>query len=283
MGVRTSLSYQATSSWKRLDFFLKDRGISRKLITSLKYIGCLQVNGSPATTIHPVSAGDIVTLLFPPENTLSCAPEEGSFSILYEDDDILVIDKPYGIATHPAPGTKGGTLGNFVSGYYQTCGCPISFRPVSRLDKTTSGVIVIAKHAFSHHRLSAQQTDGTFQKTYLALVEGIPAPPEGTIRFPIIRETPTSLKRICHPEGKPAHTDYRVLSHRETKALVELQLKTGRTHQIRVHMSQIGHPLTGDLLYGGSPWERLCLHSWRTGFVHPVTNQPMTFTAPCEF
>lgn len=283
MQIRDTLYFQAEHNWKRLDFFLKANGISRKIITQLKYIGCLKINGEPAITIQPVFKGDTVTLVFPDETEFSCAPQPGEFKILYEDCDILAIDKPYGIATHPAAGTKNGTLGNFVSQYYLDNGYHLAFRPVSRLDKDTSGVILIAKNRLSHHILSEQMKTNRFQKTYLALVSGVPSQRSGEITFPISRETEHSLIRVCRADGKPAHTIFRVADSSAAESLLELDLKTGRTHQIRVHLKEIGHPIIGDSLYGTIPAKRLYLHSYQTTFFHPITNQPMQLKAPCPF
>ncbi len=282
MAVRTSLSFTSKTSYKKLDFFLRSNGISRRLITSLKYIDCLRINGQPAATVTPVFPGDMVTLVFPREEELSCEAQAGNLHVLYEDDDILAVYKPHGIATHPALGTAGGTLANFVSYYYQSQGCPLPFRPVSRLDKETEGLIIIAKHKLAHHSLSEQQKNGSFQKKYLALVEGIPTEATGDINLPIARESENSLRRVVRSDGKPAQTLYQVICHGKRYSLLELELKTGRTHQIRVHLSHIGHPIVGDHLYG-TPAERLYLHSHTAKFFHPVTKEPMELTAPCDF
>ena len=283
MELREKLCFVAQTNHERLDYFLKGQGISHRIITKLKYMGCLLVNGQPVTTRHPVMAKDEVTLLFPRETNLSCHGEQGDFSILHEDGDLLAVEKPYGIATHPALGTAKGTLGNFVTQYYVDNGCPMPFRPVSRLDKTTSGVLVIAKHGLSHHSLSNQKQNGTFRKFYLALVTGVPEEKSGQISFPIARESQSSLKRICRDDGKPAHTRYRVLASTKNYSLLELELLTGRTHQIRVHLSQIGHPIVGDTMYGGIPAKRLYLHSYRVTFHHPVTGESVHITAPSDF
>lgn len=283
MQIRNQLSYSAQSDYKKLDFFLKANGVSRKIITALKYIGCLQINGKPATTVQPVYQGDTVTLIFPPEQEISCEPQRGSFEILYEDEDILAVNKPSGIATHPAAGTKSGTLGNYVTNYYLENGYTIPFRPVSRLDKDTSGVILIAKHKFAHHALSEQMKQNCFQKKYLALVSPVPLQPSGEINLPIARESENSMLRVCRSDGKSAHTIYRVIGKAESFALLEAEPKTGRTHQIRVHLKAIGHPIIGDVLYGTIPAERLYLHSYSTSFFHPVTGKEMTIQAPCCF
>ena len=224
-----------------------------------------------------------MTLLFPEETELSCQPEPGDFSILYEDCDLLAVEKPYGVATHPALGTASGTLGNFVTQYYVKSGYPMPFRPVSRLDKTTSGVLVIAKHGLAHHSLSNQRQDGNFRKIYRALVSGTPKQQSADITFPIQRESEVSFKRICSPVGKPAHTHYRVLGSKGSFSLLELELKTGRTHQIRVHLSKIGHPIVGDMMYGGLPAKRLYLHSQRAEFYHPITKEVLSIVSPTNF
>ncbi|MBE7019503.1 MAG: RluA family pseudouridine synthase [Ruminococcaceae bacterium] len=283
MELREKLSFLAQSHHDRLDYFLKGQGISHRIITKLKYLGCLLINGKPVTTRHPVSAGDEVTLLFPKETEISCEPEQGIFTILYEDGDLMAVVKPYGIATHPALGTANGTLGNFVTQYYVDNGCPMPFRPVSRLDKTTSGVLVVAKHGLSHHILSNQKQNGSFRKLYLALVTGVPEKMSGEITFPIARESETSLKRVCRDDGKPAHTCYRVLMSKENFSLLELELLTGRTHQIRVHLSQIGHPIVGDTMYGGISAKRLYLHSHCAQFPHPITGKLLEIHSPSDF
>ena len=283
MEVRERLIFHAEKEYQKLDFFLKSHGISRRIITKLKYAGCLLINGDPATVIQPVCQGDTVTIRFPREETLSCLPQKGDLRILYEDRDILVLDKPYGIATHPALGTKDGTLGNFVSCYFLEEGCPMPFRPIHRLDKTTSGVIVVAKHALAHYHLAEQMKNRTFQKKYLALVWSVPKTKKGKITFPIARESETSLRRICHPNGKEAETCYRLLHHTETASLLELKIRTGRTHQIRVHLQAIGHPVIGDTVYGGIKGDRLYLHSYQAKLIHPITGNAMTFCAPCDF
>ena len=283
MELREKLCFFAKSNHERLDYFLKGQGISHRIITKLKYMGCLLVNGKVVTTRHPVMSGDEITLLFPKETELSCEPQQGDFSILYEDCDLLAVNKPQGIATHPALGTKNETLGNFVTQYYVKHGFPMPFRPISRLDKTTSGVLLIAKHGLAHHNLSVQKQDGTFRKKYLALVSGIPKEPSADITFPIARESETSLKRVCREDGKSAHTRYQLIAKKGNFSLLELELFTGRTHQIRVHLSQIGHPIAGDVMYGGIPAKRLYLHSYQAEFTHPVTGDCMRITAPSDF
>ncbi|OJU09760.1 MAG: hypothetical protein BGN88_10685 [Clostridiales bacterium 43-6] len=154
MEIRKELSFAAAHDYKSLDEFLRKNGISRRIITQLKYMGCLLKNGIPANTISSISKNDQVTLLFPAENEISCDPQKGELDIIYEDLDLLVLNKPYGIATHPAGGTRDGTIANYVTSYYMENGYQIPFRPVSRLDKDTSGVIVIAKNRLAHSVLS---------------------------------------------------------------------------------------------------------------------------------
>lgn len=283
MEVRESLHFTAEADFKKLDYFLRTMGVSRRIITKLKYQDGLLINGESATTIRPVYTGDTVTVCFPKENTLSCEPQVGPLDILYEDIDLLALNKPNGIATHPALGTKDHTLGNFVSQYYQDENTPLPFRPVSRLDKETSGVILVAKHSYAHSVLSEQMRSGVFQKKYLALVFGIPKESSGVIDFPIIEEDAASLRRVCRADGKKAYTKYRVLSQKNPYSLLEIEITTGRTHQIRVHLNEIGHPIVGDPLYGNVPGKRLYLHSYATSFLHPVTKEALTLNAPCNF
>ncbi len=283
MELRTFLQFEADTNYRKLDYFLKSKGISRRIITKTKFKEGLLINQLPATTVHPVSKGDNITLRFPQDTSLSCKPQEGALSILYEDADLLAIDKPSDVATHPALGTKENTLGNYISQYYLDNNCPMPFRPVSRLDKQTSGVILVAKHGFAHSVLSEQMKSSAFRKKYLALVEGYVLKETGEITLPIARESEHSLKRVCREDGKDAHTIYRVLARTQTMSLLELELKTGRTHQIRVHLQAIGHPIIGDPLYGTIPKDRLYLHSHQTIFQHPVTGEQITVTSPCNF
>lgn len=283
MEVRSSLFLPADTSYKKLEYFLKSKGISRRIITTLKYREGLLINGIPSTTIQPVFAGDMVELHFPKEDTLSCEPQKGDFSVLYEDSDLLAVDKATGVATHPALGTPDHTLGNFVSQYYLEEGHPMLFRPISRLDKETSGVLLIGKHALSHSILTEQMRNHIFRKKYLAIVSGVMENDHGTISFSIAREEETSLRRTCREDGKKAYTSYRLVAHTPHFSLLELEIKTGRTHQIRVHLQSIGHPIVGDPLYGTTPGKRLFLHSYETSFLHPITGEPMKITAPCDF
>ncbi|MBO5408945.1 MAG: RluA family pseudouridine synthase [Clostridia bacterium] len=277
------MELEAETDYRKLDYFLKSKGISRRIITKLKFQEGLLINGIPSTTIHPVAKGDKITLRFLQEDTLSCKPQKGPLSILYEDADLLAVNKPPKMATHPALGTKENTLGNYISQYYMDNDSPMPFRPVSRLDKETGGVIIVAKHSFAHSVLSEQMQTNLFQKKYLALTEGVFQKDSGEIIHPIARESEQSLRRVCREDGKYAHTIYRVLTHNETTSLVELELKTGRTHQIRVHLNAIGHPIIGDPLYGTVTGDRLYLHSYQTIFRHPITGERITITAPCDF
>lgn len=282
MEIRKSISFIANDDYKKLEAFLRENGISRRIITKLKYIDCLLVNDIPTNTIAKVSKGDKVTLVFPEETELSCTPQKGLLDIIYEDLDILVINKAYGIATHPAGGTKDGTIANFVTNYYVENGYSMPFRPVSRLDKDTSGVLVIAKNKLAHSILSEQMKNGCYKKIYYAKVSGNVLK-DGEITAPIEREKEGSMIRICRADGKKAHTLYKVIENKNNQTLLEVELKTGRTHQIRVHLKEIGHPIIGDLLYGTTNADRLYLHSFKTAFTHPVTNKKMSFTALTNF
>ncbi len=207
----------------------------------------------------------------------------GPLSILYEDADLLVVDKMAPLPVHPGPGNLDRSLGNYLMHYYKTREISARFHPVNRLDAGTSGLLTIAKHPHAHERLQSFLHGGGFSRTYLAVCEGVPTPPAGTIALPIGRREGSVLRREVSPTGAPAVTHYRLHFTDGKRSLLALGLETGRTHQIRVHLSHLGHPVTGDFLYGteieGLPG-RFALHSHTAAFFHPVTGAQLSFTAP---
>ncbi|MCD8145406.1 MAG: RluA family pseudouridine synthase [Oscillospiraceae bacterium] len=208
---------------------------------------------------------------------------EGPLHIVYEDRDIIVVDKPAGLVVHPGPGHYGDTLGNFLLWHYAQQGERAKLHPVHRLDKGTSGLIVTAKHPFAQDRLRLQLHTGDFSRRYLALCLGTPEPAEGVIDLPIGRCEDSIIQRQVRPDGDAARTGYRVLRSSRGLSLVRLELETGRTHQIRVHMAAIGHPLAGDFLYGAENHgliDRPALHSAELALKHPVTGEYLTWTSP---
>lgn len=210
-------------------------------------------------------------------------PAAGQLDIVHEDADLVVINKAPGILVHPGHGHFNDTVGNFLMDHYRQTGEDTGFHPVHRLDKGTSGLLVIAKHPHSQEQLKRQIHTGRFHRVYLAVCSGVPQPTQGIIDAPI---GPVGAPSPCQgviPEGKPARTYYRVLQTSPARALVELALGTGRTHQIRVHMAHIGCPLIGDFLYGTedqSLISRPALHSAKLDLTHPITGERFVFTCP---
>ncbi len=270
---------------KRLDIFLVDsfkKKHSRSFVKKLIDKGLVVVNGNKAKAHHLVNFREEVTIEIPHPEPLCLKPEKMELDILYEDSDLIVLHKPPGLVVHPAPGNYSGTL---VSGLLYHCedlsGIGGSLRPgiVHRLDKDTSGVIVVAKSDAAHKSLSEQFKKRTIKRIYIALVKGVVQLDNGIIELPIGRH-PLDRKKmgIKFVKSKEANTQYKVLKRFKDFTMVELKLGTGRTHQIRVHMSHIGHPLMGDKTYGSAKGlARQALHAKVLGFVHPKTKEYMEF------
>ncbi len=255
-------------------------GFSDRLITGLKKGNNILLNGKKEYVVKIVEKGDILTIILPENPSENIIPEDIPLEILYEDDDILAVNKPYDMPTHPSHGHFTGTLANAVMHYFRNI--PFTFRAVTRLDRDTSGVVIIAKNAPSHNTLSKFLASGEFQKEYLALTCGIPQEKEGIIDAPIAREMHGAIKRCINPLGKKAVTYYKVIEEKDDYALVSLLPKTGRTHQLRLHLAHIGTPIYADFLYGKEvPDERTRLHCKRVTFPHPFTNEIIEITAPC--
>ena len=271
----------------RLSSFLKQElGLSTGLMNRLKWAEKLYVNGIPRHADHPVSVGDeIVAVLDDP--TPQYPAEEGDISIVYEDAHILCVDKPAGQLIHPSRCVFTGTLANFVLGYYEKTGQQCAFHPVTRLDRDTFGVVLLAKNAHIHSLLNQLHSCGTLKKTYEALVLGVPEPETGIIDAPIARLPLPSLLRTVSEEGKPSVTEFAVSEVFGDYSRLTLRPVTGRTHQLRVHCAYMGHPILGDPQYGsaasleiseklGIRTQALCAKSLE--FPHPVTGEPLTVT-----
>ena len=218
-----------------------------------------------------------------PTPTSGVVPAEGPLDIVYEDPDIIVLNKAPGVLVHPGHGHFDDTLGNFLMWHYAQTGDESDFHPVHRLDKGTSGLVVVAKHAHGQEKLKNQLHTGDFRRVYLAVCDGVPPEWEGIIDAPIGPVDGSLVAREVRLDGKPARTHYKVLQGRGPRSLVELELETGRTHQIRVHMAHIGCPLTGDFLYGTEDRAliaRPALHSARLELTHPITGERLIFSAP---
>lgn len=255
------------------DILRHGMGISAKLLSRIKQMpDGIMLNGERVFVNVRVSAGDFLRVVLEKDDSqCMLIPQPGEVDIRYEDEDFLVINKPAGMPVQPAIGSNIGSLGNIVVWHYAERGERMVFRPVNRLDSGTSGVMVVAKNSRAHSALVEKLHTGEFEREYLAVVHGVPDE-NGTVDAPIERQDGSVIKRCVRPDGKPAVTHYRVESSSDEFSLVRLKLESGRTHQIRVHMSYIGHSLVGDFLYGKEEPElisRCALHSERLSFKHP--------------
>ncbi|WYP25283.1 RluA family pseudouridine synthase [Alkalihalobacillus sp. FSL W8-0930] len=275
---------EASSANTSLRAFLRVRKqISKKMLASIKYHGgSLRVNGEEKTVRTVLEEGDEVVVQLSPETpSKGLIPEARPFDIVFEDEHFLIVNKAAGMATIPSREYPRGTLANAVLAYYQAHTIQATFHPVNRLDRGTSGLLVIAKHRYAHDQMSKQQKEGHLQRRYEAIVQGVVTPPNGTINLPIGRKPDSIIERMVTPDGKPAVTHYETLGSTSSLSYVRIALETGRTHQIRVHFSSIGHPLAGDELYGGESLglDRQALHSYKLSFTHPFTQESMVFEA----
>jgi 23S rRNA pseudouridine1911/1915/1917 synthase len=271
----------------RLDLYLALAlpQFSRSRLQALIRAGEVHLQGKSARTRETVHAGDIVGLTVPPVEEIDALAEEIPLEILFEDEDLLVLNKPAGLVVHPGAGNQTHTLVNALLHHCANLsGIGGKQRPgiVHRLDKETSGCLVVAKNDAAHQHLSRQFAEREVKKIYLALVTGTPKRPRGTIEAPIGRH-PVQRKKMAvnQTRGRVAKTDYRVLQSGGGVSLVECAIHSGRTHQIRVHLHHIGHPVAGDSLYGkkiAAP--RQMLHAWKLGFTHPRTGERHFFEAP---
>lgn len=280
------LTYTITSQEAGMQVleFLRSKGFSRHILTSMKPDKeALLVNGVRAGGRSILKEGDFFRVrVMETATTEGIVPASLPLNILYEDEDILVLNKPADMPVHPSIGNYTNTLANAAAFYFQERGefCP--FRCINRLDRDTSGALVLAKNALSAAILSAQMRNREIRRTYLAVVRGV-TPPSGTISAPIGRVSDSVIQRQVDPEhGETAVTHYERLAVRNDHSLLEIHLETGRTHQIRVHMGYIGHPLPADYLYCPvyDHFKRQPLHSYQLNFRHPLTGKDLCFTAP---
>lgn len=262
-----------------LSFLRSELRMSSSLVGRLKYQNQFCVNGVPQHTNYPVAVGDeiTVTILEPKPDYPA---EDGPLDILYEDEAMIAIDKPAGLLTHPSAARNTGTLANFLAGYYARTGQACAVHPVSRLDRDTFGVVLIAKNSYTNTLLNQAMRSPERQKCYHAAVFGGPEADAGVIDAPIARLSPMGMLRGVRDDGQPARTRYRVLERRGGYSLLELEPLTGRTHQLRVHCAWAGFPILGDPQYGpeeaharseqlGYPYQQLC--AARLRFRHPLT------------
>ncbi len=303
---RVQLRIRRTLPGRRIDKYLHGRfpRLSRTTLQRLIRQGAITVNGRPSKPSYELLGGDVVELILPPPEPREVIPENIPIEIVYEDDHLLAINKAAGIICHPARGDQTGTLANALAYYANSLSHGEDpFRPgiVHRLDKHTTGIMLVAKTDEAHWRLSLQFERRTVQKTYLAVVHGNPHLDADTIDAPIgvhpvVREKFAVMVRQNKIDlARSAITRYVVGERYGDYALVQLFPKTGRTHQLRVHMSHIGHPIVGDTMYGGRPVSEFdilgrgsveplfvhqALHAWRIQFRHPILERPMELEAP---
>jgi 23S rRNA pseudouridine1911/1915/1917 synthase len=272
---------------ERLDVFVARRlpALTRSRVQRLIADGRVLAAGQRARASLRLDAGQHVSVEVPPPAEATVAPERIPLDILFEDADLIVVNKPAGMTVHPSPGHESATLVNAILAHCDDLsGIGGVLRPgiVHRLDRDTSGLILVAKNDAAHNSLARQLKERRVEKVYLALVEGTPKPPEGVIDAPIARD-PRNRQRMAIVEGGRASvTAYRVVERFTGASLVEARPKTGRTHQIRVHLAAIGHPIIGDRIYGKpSPLvARHFLHACRIEFAHPRTGDRVEFEAP---
>jgi 23S rRNA pseudouridine1911/1915/1917 synthase len=308
------MSFQAGDNWTcgpeeagaRLDKFLGARApeVSRSRIQKWLEEGRFALNGKPVRKSAALAAGDVVTVVSSAEvEAVRLVPEDIPLNVVYEDAQVLVVDKPKGMVTHPGNGIFSGTLANalaFRFGKLSDVNGPLRPGILHRLDKDTSGLLVVAKDNVSHLNLAKQMDARDIRRVYHALVWRELDDPEGTIDAPIARSLNDRLKMAVNPEGKHAVTHYKVLGFFQFASHLEVTLDTGRTHQIRVHFSHSGFPVVGDPLYGGrqgflgrvqpilhpyaakllSFFQSQALHAHRLSFLHPVTGKRLEFTSP---
>ena len=286
--MKRTLSYTITNKNKAdtIGAFLRDAGYSRRILIELKQNPeqiCL--NGTPSWLNTTLQIGDTLTLFLPDEPVSSdILPVNLPIDIVYEDEDLIILNKATGMPVHPSQGHHENTLANALAYRFASRGEHFVFRAVNRLDRDTTGLLLIAKHKISGAFLSAMTAKKEIRREYLALVAGKPEE-SGTIDLPIARKDGSTIERcIDMDHGEHAVTHYRCLDYRDDLgcSLVRLRLETGRTHQIRVHMKAIGHPLLGDFLYNPDYRfiGRQALHSYTVAFRHPITGEAMEFTAP---
>lgn len=277
------LQHIATRSGRLSTFLKQELGLSTGLMNKLKWSEKLFVNGIPRHADFSVEVGDVISADLD-EPTPEYPAEDGAFTILYEDAHILAVDKPAGMLIHPSRSRLTGTLANRVVGYYQRTGQACAFHPITRLDRDTFGIVLLAKNAHIHGILNTFHGEGKIKKTYHALVFRGPQEDSGIIDAPIARRPLPSLLRYVNQEGKPSFTEFTVLSRRNDIAKLALRPITGRTHQLRVHCAHMGYPILGDPQYGseasqaksaqlGLTSQLLCAK--QLSFPHPVTGEEM--------
>ena len=284
-------TYQVTEEHQGLtvEYYLKNiLGCSGRKIQKLTRVKGILLNNKPVFLQRKVKAGDRIKVLNLQDKSYGVVPEPGTVQILYEDSELVVVNKPARMLVHPTGRTERGTLANYLAHYFQQQGQVLTIRPLHRLDRDTTGCVVFAKKAGIQSELEQQLKQGMFKRIYWALVPGRVEPPLGEIDLPLGTDELRPNRRTVHEQGERAVTRYRTLMTELISelsmevSLLELNLITGKTHQIRVHLAHIGHPVLGDRMYGKpSPLiSRQALHARTVTFIHPANGQEVTVQAP---
>jgi 23S rRNA pseudouridine1911/1915/1917 synthase len=258
--------------------------LSNALLKKMKMTQNVLVNGRPHRFVDRVHHGDVISVQvqFNDEES-TILPQDIQLDILYEDDAIIALNKPPDMVIHPCAGHPDGTLGNALMGYFNRTGQKVKLRPMGRLDKNTTGLVLFAKNQYVQDFFIRQMKERLYAKKYLGIVHGAFFPPDGEISLPIARKEGSIIERITDPGGVESLTLYNTIRQYEAYSLVQFQIITGRTHQIRVHCAAVGKPLLGDTLYGNIPTSlisRQALHSHMASFIHPVLGERITLKAP---
>lgn len=286
--MKTTFTYTITpaDAGKKISQYLAEHGYSSRLRLHLRTTpDCIFIGETSVFSNRILEDGDVLRVeLVEKKGSEAVIPVPVNLDILFEDDHLMVVNKPAGMPVHPSQGNYGNTLANGIAAYMEAKGVDFVFRAVNRLDRDTSGLLIIAKHMLSSSILSDQVKDHAIHREYTAIVCG-KTDTEGTIDAPIARKNGSTIERVVDPErGESAITHYKTLAYNKETDLscIRLLLETGRTHQIRVHMKHIGHPLPGDFLYNPDYRyiQRQALHSVYLRFIHPITGEVLEFTAP---
>ena len=281
----STLTRTADRPGERADAFLARvvPDLTRSAAQRLLEAGAVRLAGRPVRKNYRTAPGDVLEVDIPAPQPVDLVPQDIPLDIVYEDGDLLILNKAPGVPVHPGPGHFNDTIGNFLLNYYDSEGIEGDFHPVHRLDRGTSGLMAVAKHPHAQEVLKGQLHTPAFRRVYLAVCDGGPQPPSGVVDAPLGPREGSLVEQMVRPDGKDARTRYETLSRSGGRSLVRLELDTGRTHQIRVHMASLGCPLTGDFLYGyedRSLISRPALHSAQLSLRQPVTGQELSFTLP---
>lgn len=286
--MKLEYSVKSEDSYKIIkDILLSYFKVSHRLLITLKRENCIFLNDFPTPIYHTLNVGDKISISFDyDEDNSNIVSTQIPLDIIYEDDCFLIINKSAGVPVHPSILHYEDSLSNGIRFYFDSIGLKKKIRPVNRIDKDTSGLVVFAKNEYVQEALAGQMLTGSFKKEYIAIAEGYFKNKKGTIHAPIARKENSIMERcICH-NGSPSITHYEVIKEGNQQnipfSIVKCVLETGRTHQIRVHMAYTHHPLLGDDLYGGNTnlITRQALHSYQISFIHPITKQPLILKAP---